>query len=334
MAKTQISDVIVPEVFQKYVQERTAEKSLFWTSGVVERSAEFDALANEGGRTVNMPFWQDLSGEEEVLSDTGSLTPAKIAASKDVAAMLQRGKAWSTNDLAGILAGSDPMGAIVDRVGAYWDRRMQACLNSTLKGVFAAANMADSILNIASSGTPNSSNFLTAATFIDATQKLGDAKSSLVAVAMHSLTEAALLKMDLIDYVPDSTGKLALKKFMGLDVIVDDGMPYETISGNVAFTTYLFGRGAIGYGEQTKAMPIEGGHGDWYVEWGRVPLASDTVLINRRRFMLHPRGVRWLDASVAGVSATNAERELQANWTRVYERKNVRIVKVVHNNLA
>jgi len=37
-------------------------------------------------------------------------------------------------------------------------------------------------------------------------------------------------------------------------------------------------------------------------------------------------------ASVAGDSPTNAELETAANWTRVWENKNVRIVAIEHNN--
>jgi hypothetical protein len=68
------------------------------------------------------------------------------------------------------------------------------------------------------------------------------------------------------------------------------------------------------------------------VELARVPLDSDTVLINRRRYILHPRGVKFTSASVAGDSPTNAELENGANWARVFENKNVRIVAIEHNN--
>ena len=64
----------------------------------------------------------------------------------------------------------------------------------------------------------------------------------------------------------------------------------------------------------------------------RVALDSDTVLINRRRYILHPRGVKFTSASVAGDSPTNAELETQSNWVRVWENKNVRIVAIEHNN--
>jgi hypothetical protein len=68
------------------------------------------------------------------------------------------------------------------------------------------------------------------------------------------------------------------------------------------------------------------------VELARQPLDSDTLLINRRRYILHPRGVKFTSASVAGDSPTDAELENGANWTRVFENKNVRMVAIDHNN--
>lgn len=333
MAETKISDVIVPELFTKYVVERTAEKSELWQSGIIVRDAQMDALANDGGRTVTMPFWQDLAGDDEVLNDSTPLTPGKIAAADDAARLHNRGKAWATNDLAGILAGDDPMNAIVNLVAAYWSRRMQAFLLATLRGMFASTALAASNgLDIYQTvGSATSANFLTGSTFIDACQKMGDAKGLLTAVTMHSAVEAALLKLDLIDFLPDSTGKNTLKSFMGLRVIIDDGMTVETINALPVYSTYLFGQGAIAHGESTKARPIDGGFGDWYTEMGRAVLAGTNYLVNRRRFLLHPRGVKWLDAQVTGQGPTNTDLQDATNWQRVYEAKNVRIVRVRHN---
>jgi len=53
-------------------------------------------------------------------------------------------------------------------------------------------------------------------------------------------------------------------------------------------------------------------------------------LINRNHFILHPRGVKWNEVTVADEAPTNEELALQANWTRVYDPKNIRIVKFVH----
>ena len=62
--KTKIADVIVPEVFNKYVIERTAELSALYQSGIVVKDPELDALSTSGGRLINMPFCQDLSGDD------------------------------------------------------------------------------------------------------------------------------------------------------------------------------------------------------------------------------------------------------------------------------
>lgn len=95
--KTKISDVIVPEVFNAYVIERTAELSAFYQSGVVVNNPELDKLALSGGRIINMPYWEDLTGDDEVLSDTDPLSTDKIVAGQDAAVLLMHGKAWKSN---------------------------------------------------------------------------------------------------------------------------------------------------------------------------------------------------------------------------------------------
>ena len=149
MAKTMIADVIVPSLFEQYAIERTAALSAFVQSGIVERDAHFDALAGGGGNTVEMPFWQDINPARQILADNAPLTVNKIAASKDMARIQMDANAWSVNDLAQALSGSDPMGAVVNLVAAYWARVDQGILISSLKGMFGAASLAGNLLNIA-----------------------------------------------------------------------------------------------------------------------------------------------------------------------------------------
>ena len=336
MAKTAVADIIIPTEFEKYAIERTAALSAFVQSGIIEHAPEFDDLAGGGGRTVEMPFWKDLTAARQILSDSGSLTVNKITADKDIARIQNDAQAWSANHLAKVISGDDPMQAIVDLVGDYWARTDQGIVISCLKGIFAAASMAGNKLSIASETAAGQSvsTRLNGATFVDATVKLGDRGDRLTAVAMHSGTEAALRKLDLIDFIPDSAGKAQIKSFQGRRVVVDDTLPVRAgTTDGLVYTTYLFGPGAFGKGAAPLAgEPLMGGHGTAGVETARVPLDSDTVLINRRRYILHPRGVKFNSASVAGDSPTNAELENGANWTRVFENKNVRIVAVEHNN--
>ena len=336
MAKTAVADIIIPTEFEKYAIERTAELSAFGECGIVESAPEFDALAAGGGREVKMPFWKDLSAARQLLSDAASLTVNKITSDQDIARIHNDAQVWSVNHLAKVISGDDPMQAIIDLVGGYWARTDEGLIVSCLKGMFGAASMAGNLLSIKSEtiAGQSSATRLNGATFVDATQKLGDRGDRLSAVALHSATEAALRKLDLIDFVPDSEGKMTIKTFQGRRVIVDDNLPTRagTTDGTV-YTSYLFGPGAFARGTAPlDGEPLQGGFGTEGVEIARVALDSDTVLINRRRYILHPRGVKFTSASVAGDSPTNAELETAANWVRVWENKNVRIVAIEHNN--
>ncbi|MBD2095893.1 hypothetical protein H6F90_12120 [Trichocoleus sp. FACHB-591] len=112
MASTKIADILVPEIWTPFMEERTREKSALFQSGIIRTSDELTNLAQGGGNTVNMPFFQDLNGDSEVLSDTNPLTVNKITTGKDVAVKHYRGKVWGSNDLAQALSGADPMAAI------------------------------------------------------------------------------------------------------------------------------------------------------------------------------------------------------------------------------
>jgi len=336
MAKTGVADIIIPTEFEKYAIERTAQLSAFVQSGILENSPEFDVLVAGGGREVMMPFWKDLQATRQLLSDNATLAVNKIGSDKDTARIQNDAQVWSVNHLAKVVSGDDPMQAIVDLVADYWARVDQGLVISSLKGIFASATMAGNKLTIAAEATGSvaAATQLNGSTFVDATVKLGDRGDRLTAIAMHSATEAALRKLDLIDFVPDSEGKAQIKSFQGRRVIVDDTLPVRagTTSGLV-YTSYLFGPGAFGKGSAAlESEPLQGGFGTEGVEIARVPLDSDTVLINRRRYILHPRGVKFTSASVAGDSPTNAELETGTNWTRVFENKNVRMVAIDHNN--
>lgn len=318
MPITRIADVIQPEVFNPYMVQRTLELSALLQSGIVENNAEFDQLTSGPNTLVNMPFWNDLTGDSEIMADDGALTPGKIGTDKDVARKHGRARAWGANGLSALLSGDDPMRAIADLVADYWQRDMQKVLLNTLAGVFAAANMAGNVHDI--SAETGDAALIGGATFVDATQKMGDAKEKLTGVMMHSAVEAYLTKKDLIETVPESEGKPAVSTFLRKRVIVDDGMPFATDT-KVA-TAYLFGAGAIalGNGSHPRIIPTE-------IDRDSLASSGEDYLITRRIFMLHPRGVKWTEDGVAATFPTNAEIATGTNWTRVYDPKAIRVVK-------
>lgn len=325
MAATKISNVIVPEVFNPYVVERTAELAKFYMGGIISTDAQLNSLAQQGGKLVNMPYWNDLSGDDEVLSDSASLTVNNITAGQDIAALHARGKAWGVNDLAKALSGDDPMMRIGDLVSEYWARRMQAVLVSSLSGVIlnnVANFLSDMVVKVAVETTAGAVKF-DGDLFIDGQATFGDAIGKISGVAMHSDTYHHLKKTDNISFEKESNGALEITTYRGLPIIVDDGLPKRagTTSGSV-YTTYLFGDGAFGMGQGT--LPVES-------ETDRNSLSGEDVLVTRKSFLMHPRGVKFTSASVAGTFPTNAELATATNWSRVYERRNVRIAAIIHN---
>lgn len=124
MALTRISDVIVPEVFGPYMLTETKEKADIFQSGLVVDNGEMAAKLAGGGTTFQSPAWNDLSddrGSDIASDDPAEISvPDKLTGFKMQARRQFRTKSWSAADLAGELAGDDPMTRILSRVSAWW----------------------------------------------------------------------------------------------------------------------------------------------------------------------------------------------------------------------
>lgn len=331
MPVTKISDVIVPELFNRYVVNRTMELSAFFQSGIVVNSPEFDALASEAARTHNMPFFEDLQGESEAILEDVKMTPKKIGSNKDVSTTILRQNMWGSTNLSAALAGADPARAIGDLVAGYWARDMQKELIAILSGIFGTYTpeggtettpMADHILDLTKMTSADAKK-LSASAFIDACQLLGDAQAQLSGVAMHSATKSYLKKQNLIQTERDSTD-VEFEVYQGRRVTVDDGCPVDT--KNSVYTTYLFGNGAIAYG---NGNPV--GHVATEVDRDKQTGGGIDYLINRKAFILHPRGIAYTGAVRENVETPlRTELAMPQNWKPVYEPKQLRIVAIKH----
>lgn len=320
MTETRLADLIIPDVWHPYMLIETVRLDAFLQSGITVDLSAVNEVIESFGTTINMPFFDDLSGDADVSDDTQDLGVAGIGAQQDVAAKLMRDKAFGATQLSGELTGADPMAAIATRVGKFWVGQRQKALLSHLKGIFAAASMTGNVLDI-SALAGGAENF-DASSFIDATHKLGDHAGSLTGVAVHSDTEKAMKKADLIDYIKPSEGEDAIPYYQGKRVIVDDGMPVSTGT----YTTYLFGPGAVAYATKPRPNAVE--------PW-RDPLKNGgrDVLITREQWVNHIRGVKWVGTPVKS-TPDNTELETGTNWTRVYDPKLIRVVKFVHKVAA
>jgi len=337
MALTKVADIIVPEVFIPYMIEESIKKSALIQAGIIVPDARIDALAKSGGTTVQMPFFQDLTGNSQVLSDTTPLTVSNITTGQDIARVHPRGNAWSVNDLAAALSGDDPMGAIASLVAGWKAADEQDMLIASLAGVFADNTDNDSgdlvhtaaAEAIASQVEWNeaSPTVMNPIAILDAAQLLGDASGKFTAIAMHSKCYTDLLKQELIDFIKPSEGEDSVPVYLNKRVIVDDKCPTRAGSTDgTVYQSYLFGEGAVGKGDGAAPVPVE---------TDRDALSSNDILIIRNHTLLHPRGFAWQESSIAGAATgggpTNLELAEAAQWDRVYEQKNTRCVMIETN---
>ena len=320
MAVTRISDIIQPELFNAYVIDRAVDQSRFVQSGVITRRPELDQLVTAGGVSLTMPSWNDLDGQSWVMNDNDPIPISGINAKAEVATLQIRAKAWGAHELAGALAGDDPMAAITQLVATWWTRDDQRTLFSILKGVFASASMADLIQG---DGTATISDGLV----LDGKQRLGDMADQLVSIAMHSATYTYLQKQGLIIMVPGNVTDINSKTqaplfptYLGYNVIVDDGMQYSA----GVYESYLFAAGVISHGQGVPVSITP-------VETDRDSLMSTDYLIHRRAQVLHPMGISWLGiGNTIDPTPSNSDLEIGTNWERVVDIKKIGIVKLRH----
>lgn len=343
MALTQITDVIVPEVFANYMFVDTAEKAAVFQSGVIQPDAEMAKRLSDGGRLFNYPWFKDLDDDAPAIptdDPADVLTTKKIGTGKHAFVRNYRTQGWSDADLAKELAGADPMERIRSRVGAYWGRYFNKATIYTLNGILndnIANDSGDMVHDIsAATGTVTIANgadtvpayTMHAAAILEAKQTLGDAADALALIVMHSRIYTNLQKQQLIVFIPNAQGVIEIPTYLGYRVLVSDTVPVAVSGADLIYTTYLCAEGILGWAEKPPAVPVatereeKQGNG-----------AGVESLITRRQFSIHPYGFTFLDASTAGEFPTDAEMQLAANWDRAFpERKQIKLAAILTKN--
>lgn len=320
MAVTKISDVIQPELFAQYVIDKTTEKSEIMNAGVVENNPELNRLITGGGTIFTMPKWNDLTGDSQVLDDTNPITINGITSKSELATLLIRANAWGAHELAGALAGDDPMKAIAERVSDWWVRDEKKIIMSILNGVFASSGMSGLVHDITSATNKT----ISANAVLDAKQKMGDASDLLSMIYMHSATFTELQKQNVIQFIPVAESKIQIPTYLGYRVVYDDSAPVDTTGTKPVYTTYLLSRGAIQRGIGNPVSLTQ-------VETDRISDMSTDVLYNRQAKVLHPKGISWIgSANITKPTPTNSDLEIGTNWNRVSDIKKIGMVKLVH----
>ena len=284
-----------------------------------------------------MFYKANLSGDFEVLTDSTSLTPAKITADNQIAAVLHRGRAFSSRDLASLAVGGglDPMAAIAQKMAAYVNNQKQKDLYSCLTGAFGSINANSSSSALfdltIDSESGDSPTVLSPRHIARAKSKLGDQGGKLTAIAMHSNVYGDLLERNMIDRIYDDGGNAdtaaasgsttrafdgpnVVETFGGLRIIVSDDIPTTGSGSSTEYSTFFFQQGSVVTGEQA---PIR-------TQTDRDILALEEAMAVDLHYIYHPVGLKY---AVSTVNPNRSVLETVGSWSKVYETKNIGIVR-------
>ena len=326
-----------PDVFTDYIQEADPVHTSIINSGVLRVSPEISAVLTDKNNVFTVPNYSPLSGEAKNYDGATDNTPVEVSSKKQTGMAFRRMAAWKDQDFTRELTGADPLGDVARKVAYYQQKNNQKDLLSIIDGVLSVDAMSSHVKDItaskgsSSTATPKAENRLSADTFLDAAQEaLGDNFDDLTMVAMHSRVYTNLMKLQLVNNIgttPDAYSRgvqfgLLLNKYL---VMVDDSLTTGTKDGAATYTTYLLGEGSIATARNVRIdrpnyvnydPESKGGVNKLYTKWGMA---------------MHPLGMSLDVSKIAKNSPTRVELGTKANWTKVWDAKNIKLAKIVSN---
>jgi hypothetical protein len=336
-----LADVFEPTVYGSYTAVNNPMTSAFIRAGIMVNNAALNQIARDGGRTATVPFWQDI--DPSIEPNYSNDDPADLAVPNKIGyGTMTARKAWLNQtfgemDLVSELAGSSPLQHVRNRFGEYWVRQQNRRLIATCVGVMAdnvANDGGDMVVDI--SGEAGAAGVFGANAFIDAAYTAGENADVFTGIAVHSMIEARMLKNDELESVKDSEGNLVMRTYKGRAVIVDDTLPVSGVGDARIYTSILFGRGSLGFGQvDGAAFALGEGTPKVAAEAVRTPLAGNgggmEAIIERKTWIIHPQGFEWNEggAALVEMSPTLADLRLAAHWNRVVDRRQAAMAFVI-----
>jgi hypothetical protein len=339
---TFLGDLVTKVNFGAYVREQVYGSCRWVQSGIIQRNTTLDLSA--GGTRITVPYFKPFLATEEIIesntqwgaSKAGYLTPQKINADSQVAAVMHRGFAWAADDLSRLGAGADPMAAIASYISDSVLRTRTATLKAMLDGVLGVAGLASHTVSVArtAAGASAEGNFISAANVIKASTVLGENSGLLTNIAMHSHVYAMLKTLGMLTFSTSalSTGgnvawggggvgitSTQIANFAGFNVIVDDQLAPTTSAANGdKYPCYLFGSGAVQQGIQQ----------DFRVEYERNILSLQDIASCSYHQLLHIDGVSYTGTD----NPDNTVLSTPGSWALKYDHRQIPVVKLEVNS--
>jgi hypothetical protein len=319
MPLTNLAALWTPDLWIQGVAEAARSLPSVLNSGAVTRSELLDSIATGPGVSAKMPFFRDVTDEDdEVQAENTAATTTALASAQQICTILNRQFGYDITALSAQVSGSDPVAYATSQIAA---RRLMARLKTliaVLRGSFGVAAMAAASKDIHLETTVGlgAGNLITGATVIDALTLMGELNDAVRngVCLMHPVVRGNLLKQDEIDFQRPSSGGNTLETYKGIPLFVSNKLVRAGTTSGLVYETYIMSRGVVGYGEKAQAGDV--------IDVASLQFDTDKSknnqqIYDRTRFIMHLNGLKWT-GTPAGQSATNAELATAANWALAF----------------
>lgn len=326
-----------PEVFSGYMAEQPTWNDAIINSGILVQDSTIMNLIGTEGNVATLPFYVPIDEfDSHALNNDGETdnTPVEISGKKQTAMLIQRMKAWKAQDFTKELTGADPMTHVANSVAGFYRQTRVRDLMAIVDAVLSISGMSDHITDLAEStgsGAVTDANKVDETTLIFAKQKaLGDSSDNMGLLFMHSYMYAKYQALGLVDYNKYTVtnalaGDVNLPSINGFIPVVSDRCTVDTSKANVVYKTYMIGAGSILTCDKTNYED------PYYSDYDPETKAGIRKLYTKQGYVLHPNGFSIAANKVAKESPTNAELGNKANWSLVYNHKNIRMGMIKSN---
>lgn len=326
-----------PEVFSGYMAEQPTWNDAIINSGILVQDSTIMNLIGTEGNVATLPFYVPIDEfDSHALNNDGETdnTPVEISGKKQTAMLIQRMKAWKAQDFTKELTGADPMTHVANSVAGFYRQTRVRDLMAIVDAVLSLKGMENHVKDIAETtgtGAVTDANKVDETTLIFAKQQaLGDSSDNMGLLFMHSYMYAKYQALGLVDYNKYTVtnalaGDVNLPSINGFIPIVSDRYTVDISKTNPVYKTYMIGAGAFLTCDKTNYED------PYYADYDPETKAGIRKLYTKQGYVLHPNGFSIDQNKVAKESPTNTELANKANWSLVYNHKNIRMGMIKSN---
>jgi hypothetical protein len=236
MATTRRSDQVIPEILADAIQGEFTGKNILYGSRAVVFNDSLPGTV-KGGDVVTVPYFGTL-GAAEKLQEGDALTPENLTATKETAAAIHIGKAFSITEWARWASYGDPYreGArqLAEVIKRAWDTEL----------VTAASASVPSAYTFDATGLTNK--FMSYDNILYARQLWGDEQENIAAITMHPdvyfdiLRQKDLNGKPLVSMETSGPDGFNSPKWGGANIIISDKCAKTLVSGTIYnYESYL-----------------------------------------------------------------------------------------------